>query len=102
MGEASVTKVASNATNAKSMGPKPTNAQSCLASATRKGFTEGITSSSTKSELTVLSLRGISEHLTVLPMKYQKATEVLQRQSVKSVLKHLMEKSLTRQSKCME
>src|SRR5947207_2450855 len=38
MGKISVTKAASNAINAKSMGLKPTNAQSCLASATRKGF----------------------------------------------------------------
>jgi hypothetical protein len=87
MGKISVTKAASSATNAKSMGLKCTNAQFCIASATRKGSTEGITSSSTRSELTVLSLLGISERLTVLWMKYQKATEVLQRQSVKSVLK---------------
>ena len=95
MGEASATKAASNATNAKSMGPKPTNAQSYLASATRKGFAENIISASTRGELTVLSLRGISEHLTVLPMKYQKATEVLQRQSVKSVLKQWMKEGLS-------
>jgi hypothetical protein len=87
MGKISVIKAASSATNAKSMGLKPTNAQSCIASGIRKGSTEGITSSSTRSELTVLSLLGISERLTVLWMKYQKATEVLQRQSVKLVLR---------------
>jgi hypothetical protein len=87
MGKISVTKAASSAINAKSMGLKHTNAQSCIASAIREGSTEGITSLSTRSELTVLSLLGISERLTVVWMKYQKAVEVLQRQSVKLVLR---------------
>jgi hypothetical protein len=66
MGKVSVTKAALSATNAKSMGLKHTNAQSCIASAIREVSTEGITSSSTRSELTVLSLLSISERLTVL------------------------------------
>jgi hypothetical protein len=66
MGKVSATKAASSATNEKSMGLKHTNAQSCIASAIREGSTGGITSLSTRSELTVLSLLGISERLTVL------------------------------------
>jgi hypothetical protein len=83
-----VTKEASTATSAKYTDLKSIHAQSHLASATGKDFTEDITSSSTRSEPTALSLPVLFGHVPTLWMNYLKTKENLKHPSVRWVMKH--------------